>query len=45
VEEWPPPARLALLGLQYAVLDANYLVLVAIITAFWRRRSIPPRRR
>jgi xanthine permease XanP len=28
LDEWPPPVRL---GLQYAVLDANYLVLVAII--------------
>jgi xanthine permease XanP len=31
VDEWPPPARLLLLGLQYAVMDAIYLVLVAII--------------
>ena len=31
LDEWPPPARLALLGLQYAVMDAIYLVLVAII--------------
>src|SRR4051812_15719508 len=31
VDEWPPPARLALLGLQYGVLNAIYLVLVAII--------------
>lgn len=31
VDEWPPPARLLLLGVQYAVFDAIYLVLVAII--------------
>ena len=31
LDEWPPPAQLALLGVQYAVLDAIYLVLVAII--------------
>ncbi len=31
LDEWPPPARLALLGLQYGVMDAIYLVLVAII--------------
>jgi NCS2 family nucleobase:cation symporter-2 len=31
VDEWPPTARLALLGLQYAVMDALYLVLVAIV--------------
>jgi xanthine permease XanP len=31
VDEWPPPTRLALLGLQYAALDATYLILVAII--------------
>jgi xanthine permease XanP len=31
VDEWPPPARLALLGLQYGVMNAIYLVLVAII--------------
>ena len=31
VDDWPPVARLLLLGVQYAVLDAIYLVLVAII--------------
>ncbi len=31
VDEWPPPLQLALLGLQYAVVSAIYLVLVAII--------------
>ena len=31
VDEWPPPLRLALLGLQYAVMAAIYLILVAII--------------
>lgn len=31
VDERPPLAKLALLGLQYAILDAFYLVLVAII--------------
>lgn len=31
VDEWPPPARLLLLGVQYAIFDAIYLVLVAII--------------
>jgi xanthine permease XanP len=31
VDEWPPPARLALLGLQFGVMSATYLVLVAII--------------
>src|SRR5260370_7874242 len=31
VNEWPPPLRLALLGLQYAVMAAIYLGLVAII--------------
>jgi xanthine permease XanP len=31
VDEWPPPARLVLLGLQYAIMDAIFLVLVAII--------------
>lgn len=31
VNEWPPPARLAMLGFQYAVMDAMYLVLVVII--------------
>ena len=31
LDEWPPPARLALLGLQYGVMNAIYLVLVAII--------------
>jgi NCS2 family nucleobase:cation symporter-2 len=31
VDERPPFAKLLLLGLQYAVLDAFYLVLVAII--------------
>ena len=31
VDEWPPPLRLVLLGLQYAVMAAMYLVLVTII--------------
>jgi xanthine permease XanP len=31
VDEWPPPVQLAILGLQYAVASAIYLVLVAII--------------
>ena len=31
VDEWPPPLRLALLGFQYAVMAAIYLILVAII--------------
>ena len=31
VDERPPSGKLLLLGLQYAVLDASYLVLVAII--------------
>ena len=31
LDEWPPAPRLLLLGLQYAVMDAIYLVLVAII--------------
>ena len=31
VDEWPPPLRLALLGLQYAVMAAIYLILVTII--------------
>src|SRR5215471_21189829 len=31
VNEWPPPLRLALLGCQYAVMAAVYLILVAII--------------
>src|SRR5258708_14946802 len=31
VNEWPPPLRLALLGLQYAVMEATFLVPVAII--------------
>jgi NCS2 family nucleobase:cation symporter-2 len=31
VDEWPPYLRLLFLGLQYAILDAIYLVLVAII--------------
>jgi xanthine permease XanP len=31
VDEWPPPQRLAMLGFQYAVMSAIYLVLVAII--------------
>ena len=31
VDEWPPPVRLALLGFQYAVMAAIYLILVAII--------------
>ena len=31
VNEWPPPLRLALLGFQYAVMAAIYLILVAII--------------
>lgn len=31
VDEWPPPVRLVLLGLQYAVMAAIYLVLVTII--------------
>ena len=31
VDEWPPPAQLAVLGFQYAVVSAIYLVLVAII--------------
>jgi hypothetical protein len=31
VDEWPPPARLAMLGFQYAVMAAMYLVLVVII--------------
>jgi len=39
VNEWPPPLRLALLGLQYAVMAAIYLVLVAIIL---RDAKMPP---
>ncbi len=31
VDDWPPPLQLAILGLQYAVVSAIYLVLVAII--------------
>ena len=31
VDEWPPPLQLALLGAQYAVMSAIYLVLVAIV--------------
>src|SRR5579864_1679030 len=31
VDEWPPPFRLALLGMQYAVMAAIYLVLVVIV--------------
>lgn len=31
VNEWPPLPRLAMLGVQYAVMDAIYLVLVVII--------------
>jgi xanthine permease XanP len=31
VDEWPPPLRLVLLGFQYAVMAAIYLILVAII--------------
>jgi len=31
VDEWPPPLQLAILGFQYAVVSAIYLVLVAII--------------
>jgi xanthine permease XanP len=31
VDEWPPPLRLALLGVQYAAMSAIYLILVAII--------------
>jgi hypothetical protein len=31
VNEWSPPLRLALLGCQYAVMAAIYLILVAII--------------
>jgi xanthine permease XanP len=31
VDEWPPPVQLAILGFQYAVVSAIYLVLVAII--------------
>src|SRR6188768_4138248 len=31
VDEYPPPVQLAVLGLQYAVVSAIYLVLVAII--------------
>jgi xanthine permease XanP len=31
VNEWPPPLRLALLGCQYAVMAAIYLILVVII--------------
>ena len=31
VDDWPPAARLVLLGLQFAVVDAIYLILVAII--------------
>src|SRR6266403_3746177 len=31
VNEWPPPVRLVLLGFQYAVMAAMYLILVAII--------------
>ncbi len=31
VNEWPPPLRLALLGCQYAVMAAIYLILVTII--------------
>jgi NCS2 family nucleobase:cation symporter-2 len=41
LEEWPPPARLALLALQYAVIDAIYLVLVTIIM---RHAGLPPDR-
>jgi len=31
VDEWPPPLRLVLLGFQYAVMAAIYLILVVII--------------
>ena len=31
VDEWPPPVRLTMLGFQYAVMSAIYLVLVVII--------------
>jgi xanthine permease XanP len=31
VDEWPPPFRLALLGVQYAVMSSIYLVLVVIV--------------
>ena len=31
VDEWPPLPRLAMLGFQYAVMDAIYLVLVVIM--------------
>jgi xanthine permease XanP len=31
LNEWPPPVRLVLLGFQYAVMAAMYLILVAII--------------
>ena len=41
VDEPPPSGKLLLLGLQYAVLDASYLVLVAIIV----RHSNRPRLR
>jgi xanthine permease XanP len=31
VDEWPPPLRLGLLGVQYGFMGATYLILVAII--------------
>lgn len=31
VDDWPPAAKLLLLGFQYALLDAFYLILVAIV--------------
>jgi xanthine permease XanP len=31
LDEWPPPMRLALLGVQYGFMGATYLILVAIV--------------
>ena len=39
VDEWPPLRRLLLLGFQFAVLDAVYLVIVVIIV---RHAHVPP---
>ncbi|MBV9498573.1 MAG: hypothetical protein JO138_04300 [Acidobacteriaceae bacterium] len=39
VDEWPPLLRLAMLGFQYAVMDAIYLVIVVIIV---RHAHVPP---
>ena len=39
LDESPPPLRLAMLGIQYAVMSATYLILVAIIL---RRAHVTP---